>query len=489
MDDHRYAADLRKALRAAGYTVDGVAELLGPTAQAALARNETAPARRRTGDGSPLATLIRLFLLQMPVSDSDAERALPQLVDPLCEAGLLKRSGSEVIALLDCRPYGTEAGDLWVVSDLTPGLDGAPSRVTPDYVLGISPASTSLAQLAIRRPVQRALDLGTGCGVQAIHLADHAQQVVATDINRRALWLASLNMALNDLPVDRVDIRYGSYFEPVAGENFDLIVTNPPFVISPGTGERLTYRDSGLPGDRVVEHIVRAAPHRLTDGGWCQIVANWAIKRGTPWDERLAEWLDERCDALVVQREVLDPTEYVELWLKDAGLHGAADYLDRYDAWLTWFAEQDIEAVGFGWINLRLRRTGVPRRDFLHWPHAIEQPIAATIAQWGDAVTTQVTLDSRLVCRADVLRETISEPGAEDPQVITLRQQRGLRRVRNADTVTAGLVGACDGQLTVGQILDALAELLGLDVEHTRATYLPVARELVIEGFLEPTGT
>src|SRR5690606_35235527 len=151
------------------------------------------------------------------------------------------------------------------------------------------------------------LDLGTGCGVQAIHLADHAQQVVATDINRRALWLASLNMALNDLPVDRVDIRYGSYFEPVAGENFDLIVTNPPFVISPGTGERLSYRDSGLPGGRVVELIVRAAPHRLTDGGWCQIVANWAIKRGTPWDERLAEWLDERCDALVVQREVLDP--------------------------------------------------------------------------------------------------------------------------------------------------------------------------------------
>ncbi|HQR28506.1 MAG TPA: hypothetical protein PLP61_15795, partial [Nocardioides sp.] len=75
-------------------------------------------------------------------------------------------------------------------------------------------------------------------------------------------------------------------------------------------------------------------------------------------------------------------------------------------------------------------------------------------------------------------------PGAEDPATILLRQQRGLRRARAVDTVEAGLVGACDGDLTVGQILGALAVLLDRDVETLRTTYLPTVAELVAEGFL-----
>src|SRR5690606_28163957 len=138
--------------------------------------------------------------------------------------------------------------DLWVVSDLTPGLDGSPNRVGSAHVLGISSASTSLAQLTIREPVGRALGLGTGAGVQALHLAAHADEVVATDVNTRALWMTRLNAALNGV---EVDVREGSFFEPLRGERFDLIATNPPFVIAPATGERLVYRDSGLPGDRV----------------------------------------------------------------------------------------------------------------------------------------------------------------------------------------------------------------------------------------------
>ena len=66
-----------------------------------------------------------------------------------------------------------------------------------------------------------------------------------------------------------------------------------------------------------------------------------------------------------------------------------------------------------------------------------------------------------------------------------LRQQRGLRRARQADTVEAALVGACDGDLSVDAILDALAGLLDLDPAEARATYLPAVRELVAEGFLE----
>ena len=130
---------------------DAVRELLGPVADAALLRNETTPALRRTAsDRGPLATLTRLFLLQTAVPASAAEAALPDLVDRLVADGVLDRSVGEVAARLDVRPYATEDQTLWVVSDLTPGLDGLPQRIGGDHVLGISPASTSLAQLTVR---------------------------------------------------------------------------------------------------------------------------------------------------------------------------------------------------------------------------------------------------------------------------------------------------------------------------------------------------
>lgn len=474
---------LREALVSAGFTYDGVAELLGPAAHDALARNETTPAWRRTAGGGPLATLVRLFLLQRPVDLEAADRALPGLVARLAAEGILEQSVAEVAARLDVRPYDVDGQALWVISDLTPGLDGGPNRVGTDHVLGISAASTSLAQLTLREPVGRALDLGTGCGVQALHLAAHSGSVVATDVNERALRIARLNVELNDIRTP-VEVRAGSFFEPVVGERFDLIATNPPFVISPATGERLVYRDSGLPGDRVVEHIVRTAPEHLTDGGWCQILANWVVPRGDDWSQRLASWLTPGCDAFVVQRELVDPTAYVELWLKDAGLHGSPDYLERYDTWLSWLEEQGVEAIGFGWINLRRSGAADPVRELIEWPYEVEQPVASAIGEWGRAADARVDLDSHLVARVDVLQETRGAPGAADPETVVIRQQRGLRRARQVDTVEAALVGACDGDLSVGQILDAVAQLLDLDPEQTRATYLPVARELVAEGFL-----
>jgi SAM-dependent methyltransferase len=483
---------LRAALVAAGFTYDGVAGVLGGQAHEALSRNETTPGLRRTRGGSPLETLTRMFLLQTPVELAAAERALPGLLDRLSARGLVEQSVGEVAARLDVRPYaadetadGTGDRGMWVVSDLTPGLDGGPQRVGSDHVLGISAASTSLAQLTIREPVGRALDLGSGCGVQALHLARHADAVVATDVNSRALWMTAFNAALNEVG-DCVDVREGSFFQPVAGERFDLIATNPPFVISPATGERLVYRDSGLPGDQVVEDIVRAAPEHLTDGGWCQVLANWVIARDQPWADRLAPWVADDCDALVVQREIVDPATYVELWLKDAGQHGGPDYVARYDTWLSWFEDQGIEAIGFGWVNLRKRADSAGTRTFLDWPYDVEQPIAPSILEWGTALDAGVELGSHLVARPDVLQETRGPVGVEDPDVIVLRQQRGLRRARQVDTVEAALVGACDGELSVGQIIDAVAEILGLDAADARDTYLPAVRELVAEGFLAP---
>ena len=494
--DGDLAPRLRAALNAAEFTYDRVADLLGTTAHAALSRNETTPGLLATRDRSPLATLTRLWLLQATVRADDVEAALPGLLDPLCAAGLLGRSVGEVRARVDVRPYATDDLDLWVASDLTPGLDGRAALVGPEHVLGISSAATSLAQLTVRDPVGEALDLGTGCGVQALHLAPHADHVVATDVNPRALAFTRFNAALNGV---LLDVREGSFFEPVRGEQFDLVATNPPFVISPATGERLVYRDSGLPGDRVVEDIVTAVPRHLRPGGTAQVLANWMVVRDQPWAERLSGWIHD-CDAWVVQRETVDLPTYVELWLKDAGHHPAtggdpARYVERYDTWLSWFEEQGAEAVGFGWINLRRVPTGPTGRvqpvlRLEDWPYDVEQPIGPEVADLLSRTRALASVSDddlagrRLVAREDLRQETYGAAGAEDPQEIVLRQQRGLRRARQVDTVEAALVGACEGDLTVAQVLGALAQLLDRDEAELRSTYLPVVRDLVAEGFL-----
>jgi hypothetical protein len=129
-------------------------------------------------------------------------------------------------------------------------------------------------------------------------------------------------------------------------------------------------------------------------------------------------------------------------------------------------------------------------RTLLDHPYAVEQPIAPAIAAWGDAADVLDRLDDGALLAAhpvvapDVRQETHGLPGEADPETIVLRQQRGLRRARTADTVVAGLVGAADGDLSTAQLLDALATLLVRDPAELRATYLPEVRALVSEGYL-----
>ncbi|NYI05624.1 class I SAM-dependent methyltransferase [Allostreptomyces psammosilenae] len=490
---------LREALRTHGFTPDGCLDLLGATAYAALSRNETVPAMRATRTGGPLEALVRLFLLQCPVPRAAAAAALP-LAECLA-AGWLEAAGDtdEVRATVDIRPYGEAEQDWWIVADLgravggAGGAAGSGRAAGADLVLGAGGASTTLSAITVRRPVSRALDLGTGCGVQALHAAPHAERVVATDLNPRALRVARLTTALSG--VSNVDLRHGSLFEPVAGERFDLIVSNPPFVISPRG--RFTYRDGGLPGDELVRTLVSHAGDHLAPGGYCQLLANWQHVRGEDWRERVRGWLPDGCDAWVVQREVQDPAQYAELWLRDAGDHEGdrgpdSAYARHYDAWLDTFARDGVEAVGFGWITLRASGAERPVVRLEEWPHPVEQPLGPEIEDWFARQDwlrdhdDKALLETRFRITEGVLQEQVGLPGAEDPEHVVLRQQRGMRRATRVDTVGAGFAGACDGTLRAGEIVDAIAALLGEDPTALRERTPESIRLLVDQGFLTP---
>lgn len=471
---------VRELLVGGGYTVAGVRELLGGVAGGALARDEIVPALRATRGGSPVEVLTRLFWLQVPVP-ADAIAA-----DELVAAGLAEVSGGELRALLRVEPLEAVDGDGhagYVVSDLKvrPGAGRVPAD---DHVVGTGGASGSLARLVVHSPVDNVLDLGTGCGVQAVHVAGRnpAARVTATDVNPRALELAAMSFALSG--VDGAELRAGSLLEPVRGRRFDLIVSNPPFVVAPEEGPRFTYRESGMAGDDFCRRLVGEAARYLEDGGYCQLLANWLHIDGVPWDERVGAWVDG-CDAWIVQRDVQDPAEYAELWLRDSCEAGTPEYRARYDAWLDHFERRNVVGVGFGWIMLRRSERPVVRVEELR--HAVEEPVGAYAGEILDGLRKGAefsTTCGQLLAAADgLVQEQVGPPGAEDPERIVLRQTRRLRRAAGVGTVEAGLAGVCDGTLPLDPLLGAIAQLTGMDADQVRAHADAVLPELIADGF------
>ncbi|MFI0482654.1 methyltransferase [Actinomadura sp. 9N215] len=511
---------VRELLIGAGYTVDGVRELLGPVAGGALARDEIVPALRATGGGSPLEVLTRLFWLQVPVDAASIR------TDDLVAAGLAEVSGGEVRARLrvepletvgwsgnsnggggsgDGRSGGGDSGDGrsgvggsgggiggghagYVVSDLKvrPGAGAVPAA---DHVVGAGGASASLARLVIHRPVDNMLDVGTGCGVQAVHLAGRNPdaRITATDVNPRALELAAMSFALSGDPAreaGEIELLEGSLLEPVRGRRYDLIVSNPPFVVAPSEGRRFTYRESGLPGDDFCRRLVADAPAHLAEGGYCQLLANWLHVEGVPWEERVGSWVDG-CDAWIVQRDVQDPSEYAELWLRDSCEAGTPEYRARYEAWLDHFARLGVTGIGFGWITLRRGgRAGVRIEELRH---AVDQPVGAYVDDVLDgfarAEEFSTACGQALRAAPGLVQEQIGPPGAEDPERLVLRQTGRLRRAAGVGTVEAGLAGVCDGSLPLAPLLDAIAQLTGMDPTQVRAHADTVLPALIADGF------
>lgn len=473
-----------------GWTHDTVAEVIGQRAVRALDREQVIPARiaARAID-HPHALLTRLFLLGDTLSAADCARALPRLgTEGAAASGLISVNGDVVSAAVDLRPYETESDLWWIASDLGESVTG--SRLEADHVLGVGGASLTLASITMRRRVGRALDLGTGSGVQALHAATHADAVVATDISPRALGFAAFNAALNDVTLD---LRHGSLLEPVAGEAFDLVVSNPPFVITPPGTPSFEYRDGGMPGDALVGSLVSVVGSVLTPGGVAQMLGNWEIRDG--WDERVRQWLDASpvpLDAWVVQRDQLDAAEYAETWLRDAGVipeRGRAAFDDAYEAYLADFDRRGVESIGLGMILVR-RASGTPWVRIEEFEGPVAAPLGPTLIAALEAhdrlvaLTDQALLDERFTVAADVTRETYGRPLLTDPEHILIRQGGGFGRSIRADTALAGFVGACDGELTVGQIAHALSALLDVPAGQMMAGLVPAVRDMVTDGFL-----
>ena len=420
--------------------------------------------------------LVRLFLLGVPVArDRVDELVDEQLRALLAQAGLLVADDGAVRGAARIVPHD----ELLIASDHSAAADGH-----ADHVPGVHRPSVALAHLTVRGSGERALDLCTGNGIQAILLAAHAESVVATDVNARALAYASFNAALNG--VDNVETRLGSFFEPVEGERFDLVVANPPYVVSPESA--YLFRDGGMRGDAVSEHVVRRAPAALAPGAFASLLIAWALDSDDPM-ARPSSWLEgSGCDAFLLHTSTDDPIETAAVWNRELA-DRPETYADAIDRWLEYYRELGIEQLGYACLVLRKRGDG---RD--GWLEAQQLPRAGlrpagrhvrklfeTHDRLAEIESDDALLDRRLRVAGDavVTHETRFGDGRWHSESLTVRLESGLPFSAELDPKTARIVRELDGSKTLREALAAAVDDAELE------TGLALARQMLAVGFLE----
>ena len=539
----KQASLLRADLAQSGWGVESVEALLGPVAAAALQRELRAPALRvvrralaaGAGDvaGYKVAVLTALFMLGEPVGAAALETALPRTgVTGALAIGLVvptqSASGEQRYApAVDLRPHEAEDAHgsvrWWVASDLGELVTG--QALAPDHVLGIGRAGLTLAALTPRKPVETALDLGVGCGIQTLYLLRHVRQVVATDISTRALEFTAFNVALAGVDSARVQLRQGNLLEPVAGQRFDLIVSNPPFVITPPS-----VRPAGLPlmecrdaGGPILPALVRGLEDHLNPDGVAVMLGNWEHREGTSWRTSVNQWIGKSLDAWIIQREVQDPVEYAAMWLRDGGLtpeRSGVAFENALAAWQEDFDSRQVSGVGMGYLVFHapsVAATSGPGGTALEGQTAPEEP-ASDAAAPGAVVEPWRVLEEVPTSGQGALGEHVAQViaahealrGLDDAQVAALklrtasglskeealtptpvptapviRQAEGFGRVIAVGMPEVALLSASDeGLLTVAQIAAAVASLTSEDPAAVLADMVAATRTFAHAGMV-----
>ena len=476
-------ADLRSALVDASYDEESLTRMIGFAEPPAP--DQVQAFMRATREINATNALARLFLAGMSLHRSAVGEVLPQsLIDTAIASGLLDADDERLSATIAIVPVGK----LLFASDAFRKL-GGPGK--SDFVLPARTHATDyLRHMTIRDPVGDTLDLGCGCGVHALLASRHSDRVIATDISEAAVAYTRFNAELND--IRNVDACAGDLFEPVEGQQFDLIVSNPPFIVGPNSD--LTYRDNKLDLDEFCSHLAREAAGYLNDGGHLQMLCEWVEIGGVTGRDRVAQWVDRLgCDTWVLRGNAQRPRDYVSKRMSDVSGPDVASATGT-EEWLTYLETRDVQAIHSGMLVLRRRRGG-------GWFHMLSAPFAPE-ADMGDAVMQNIAVCDFLELCADdesLLEATLRVsgnaelhqsssrgPGGWEPNRILVRLTGGIPLETEIDLPILAFLNQIDGEQTLRESIDEFCKLTAADASRLGRELLPAIRMLVGNGVLEP---
>lgn len=440
-----------------------------------------------TADGTARCTIARLMMLGRDVSRAEAEAAFGEAgLRVLAEIGVVTPAGDNIRAEVSILPIE----DHFTVRDFSPLLGDRP--MTDDHVLGVGPSTRILADLTVRPPVSDALDLGAGQGYQTVLAAEHAARVVGTDINPRALSCAAIAAGLNAR--GNIELREGSLFEPVGDERFDLVVSNPPFLIVPPSD--LVAVTSRFEGDQLVERIAREAPSHLRDGGYLCMMCSWHHRTKEDWASRPRSWVEGAgCDAWIMKFEMLTPAECTMKFRRE--FQGTSLTRVQRDEWLAYYRRLGADLVTIGGIILR-------KRDGRNWTRCDElspdyrRPWAGGVIETifeNEAILSTLApgaiLDARTTLAPTVEVEQkwqAAEDGGLNVVSATIRHLTSLQLPLSAHATVLRLMTLLDGRTTLREALRTVAESMNLGVEQVLKDSVPGLERLARLGYLRLRG-
>lgn len=457
-----------------GFTEAGLA---GALAGLAPDTAEALRAAHAPGDEG-LAPLVELFVFGVPVRVDAVARALAPLpVSDLEDEGLVREHRGLLTTPLRITPW---AGFLLVHDPW------GEAPLAGDYVGGPNEAAETLTHLTVCRPIDAALDLGTGCGLQALLASRHARRVVATDVNGRALAITKMNARLNG--VTNVECVEGDLFEPVAGERFDLVVANPPYVISPDAD--LLFRDSGLSPGELCARIASEAPAHLNEGGFACMLANWGTGSADDrWDAPRSWARESGCDACALSYGPEAPLAYAARWSEPPASADAEAHAAAVRRWLDFYERAGIESIWFGGLVLR-------RRERRNWFISVD--LTSEGAGSGSDQLVRIFEANDVLETAGDLGGLRFEalPGTRLTHVLEHREDgffldeasvtlaEGIGVVAPVEPLAVHILVALDGRRTLGEVVQDVAAQRGLDHASLAARSFDAVRQLYGLGFL-----
>ena len=436
----------------------------------------------RTAELSVLNVLLRWFFLGMPQSAAAAGGFIPQdIVRILTECGLLRRDGD----LLAPNVMLTPCDEFYFAADPVTRMSSPDSAST---VLWPNPTTRLLQLFSVRKHSRATLDLGTGCGILGILSANFSERVTATDLNPRAGEFTLFNARLNG--VANIEYLTGDTFEPVAGRRFDLILANPPFFVTPTSGQMFCENEMEL--DQYCRRVVREAAGQLNEGGFFQAVVEWVQLAGQTWQERLAEWLEgSGCDAWVLRTYIRDAAGYARERIRETLPHES--YSDRLEQWMKYYRDRGVEEIHGGILAMR-------RRSGQNWRRLEGTPVEAT-APFGELVqatfATEDILHERpddaallamrpkLAAGAELDQRFRNEGGKWVPQSLHVMLTGAAPAHSAVEREVAGFIGRCDGTRTLGELAGELAAVVHVSPEAAQTQCCNVVRTLASRRILQ----
>ena len=238
--------------------------------------------------GTKQGVAMRALLFQDPVTREEARDAFGADLDRFLDLGILKEGddgivGDFVLGVID---------DLYVFGDVL--------TADPEAVMGFGPTTMTLARAGHEtHGAKRVLEIGCGAGTIALSMAKSVARVVATDISARAVQLTRINAAMNDLR--NVEVREGSLFDPVRGERFDLVLSQPPFVARPPDDSAVTFLHGGARGDELPRALIAELPEFLAQNGRGVLLVEWPDTGEASVEATVKKIVGDRADVLVLQ--------------------------------------------------------------------------------------------------------------------------------------------------------------------------------------------